>query len=55
MKIQKSDSNIVFDNILYKYQNAFNNKKLLKKTFIYIYYNKPKKFITKNIYKHLYC
>ena len=42
--------------ILHKYKNAFNNNKLLKRTFIKKrkYYNKPKTFI-KKIYKHLYC
>ena len=34
MKIYKSNSNSVFDNVLHKYKNAFNNNKLLNKTFI---------------------
>ena len=37
MRILKSDSNSVFNNILYKYKNTFNNNKLLKKN---IYYKK---------------
>ena len=56
MRIQKSDYNGVFYNILYKYTNTFNNSKLLKMIFI-----KKKEniiinltIITKNIYKHLY-
>ena len=27
IKIQKKDSNNIFDNILYKYKNTFNNNK----------------------------
>ena len=27
IKIQKNDSNNIFDNILYKYKNTFNNNK----------------------------
>ena len=60
MKIWKNNCNSIFDNILYKYKNAFNNNKFLKKTFIkkIKYYNKPKTSIiniyivkkTKNIY-----
>ena len=42
---------------MYKYKNIFNNSKLLKSTFIkkIKYYSKSNTFITKNIYKNLYC
>ena len=54
MRIWKSYSNSVFDDISDKYKNAFNNDKLLKMTFIAKKnYNKSKNFITKkymNIY-----
>ena len=45
-----------FYNISHKHKNVFNNNKLLKKnTFIIkTYYNKPKIFITKNIYINIY-
>ena len=46
MRIQKSDSNSVFDNISHKYKNAFNDNKLLKRTFIKKIYI----IITKNFY-----
>ena len=55
MRIQKSDSNNVFDNISHKYKNTFSNNKLLKKTFIIKrkHYNKSKTFTTKK-YKSIY-
>ena len=33
MRIEKNDSNNVFDNILYKYKNTFNINKLPKMTY----------------------
>ena len=58
MKIWKSESNSVYDNIPYKYKNIFNINKWLKRTFIAKgkYYNKFKTFIKIKIYiyKHLY-
>ena len=52
MRIQKSDYNGVFYNILYKYTNTFNNSKLLKMIFIKKkgkYYNKLNYYYKKYI------
>ena len=56
MKIWKSESNSVYDNILYKYKNVFNINKWLKMTFIAKrkYYNKLKTFVKIHIYIYIY-
>ena len=40
MRIKKSDSNSVFDNMLYKYKNTFNINKLLKRIYNFNYKKK---------------
>ena len=68
MRIKKSDSNSVFDNMLDMYKNVFNIDKLPKMTFNFNYqkkqYDKLKNFFfttkyinifLKRIHKHLYC
>ena len=40
MRIRKNDSNSVFDNMLYKYENTFNSKKLPKRTYNFNYKKK---------------
>ena len=56
MKIWKSESNSVYDNIPYKYKNIFNINKWLKRTFITKrkYYNKLNFFIKIHTYVHTY-